>query len=236
MRMTTRLRWAGATALATSSLVVACNLGDDFSLVTPGFPGSAGGFLDAGVPTEQPSICDVGEGDGCSFAGIETCEMKEHANPACNPTLHCERSTWQRKPPTKSSCASACPESYVVDPDTSSSRCALPNAQTLICEYPEGTCGCAPVRPVEHDAGDAGDAGEEPADAGESDAGDVDAGSTVYAWRCVRPEAGCPRMRPRIGTECVRPMTCDYGDCLFEDGVTMRCYSGSWVSETRCYR
>jgi len=137
---------------------------------------------------------------------------------------------WQAVPAERDACADTCPSAYVTElPD----GCAIPNAGTLLCEYPEGTCGCAPIRPIEPDM-DGGDGGQD-LDAGDVDAGDVDAGPTVYEWRCITPEAGCPRTRPAIGTECVRPMRCDYGDCLFEDGVTMRCYSGHWQAERRCF-
>ena len=60
-----------------------------------------------------------------------------------------------------------------------------------------------------------------------------DAGK-LYEWRCIHADqdAGCPRKRPRIGAECVRPLSCDYGTCVFEDGVVMDCYSGYWAKAT----
>jgi len=233
MRMTTIRGLAGA-ALATSSLVIACDLGNDFSFVRPGFPGARGAAVDAGSVREPPDPCDVAEGERCSFSKTDVCETKEHANPACNESLHCDNDRWRRRPAERSTCAIDCPSQYVDDlPDA----CAAPNAGTLMCEYPEGTCGCAPIHPLDADAGDGGDE----SDAGEHgegtpDGGDVDAGPTLYEWTCVPAARGCPRTRPRAGSACVRPMTCDYGACLFEDGVAMDCDGGTWQPQPRCER
>jgi len=235
-------RWTALGTIATSSIVVACNLGDGAYFSGGGFAGSSGAVFDAGSSAFARSTCDeITEGVACATSEIDTCETKVHANLACNRALRCTSSRrWSSTAPERDACASDCPSAFVADPPDA---CAIPNAGTLICEYPEGTCGCAPVRPVEHDAGDAGDAGAGTGtggpgaeDAGEFDGGDVDAGPTTYEWRCVTPEAGCPRTRPPVGTACVRPMACDYGDCLFDDGVTMHCYSRHWVSEKRCSR
>lgn len=227
-------RWTVLTAIAISSLVVACDLGDDLLFPpTPGF-GGTGAFFDAGSRSNPKSACDdITEGARCFASQATACEAKEHANLACNSVMRCSASAWRRTPPERDECAAECPSAYVAErPDA----CAFPNAGTLVCEYPEGTCGCAPVRPVKPDAGDGADGGDDSTDAGETDAGEADAGPVVYEWRCVTPEAGCPRTRPAVGTECVRPMSCDYGDCVFEDGVRMRCYSGDWATEKRCDR
>ncbi len=223
---------AAVMALGTSTLVIACDLGVDYPFGPPGFGGAPAPVFDAGAPREHPDTCDVDEGDSCFGPTADACETKKHANPTCNGSLDCTGSVWKRRPAARSTCASECPAAYGEDQPEA---CAIPNAGTLICEYFEGTCGCAPVLPVDADAGDAGDAGEDAEDAGESDGGETDAGSLRrYEWRCIKAEAGCPRMRPVIGSDCVRPMTCDYGDCLFEDGIRMRCYSGTWSSEKRC--
>ncbi len=224
-------RWTAASTIATSLFVAACNLGESYYYGSAGGFGGVGGVaVDGGAAPEPRSACELAEeGRQCfSTPVVEECEVKQHANPACNEGLSCKSSyTWASVAPARDDCSSDCPSTFVADrPDA----CAGPNAGSLICEYPEGTCGCAPIRPVSEDS-DAGDAGE-PAD----DAGDIDAGPTAYEWRCVTPEAGCPRKRPAIGAGCVRPMDCDYGDCLFEDGVTMHCYSSTWVSEKRCDR
>ncbi|MDF2691952.1 MAG: hypothetical protein K0S65_335 [Labilithrix sp.] len=241
MRRLIPRRVAGSWLLrlaASSALLLACNLGDDYYPSPGGFGGipGRGPVFDAGS-ADTPRTCDgAREGSACfnsstraSFTG--SCEDKKLANPACNATLRCLGNEWTRGVPQRSACATGCPAAYVAEmPDGS---CAIPRANTLICEYPEGTCGCAPVRAVDWDAGDGG-SGEPDEDAGESDAGD--AGPTAYEWRCVTPAAGCPRKRPRIGDDCVLPMSCDYGDCLFDDGVTMHCYDQHWRADRRCDR
>ncbi|MBX3207476.1 MAG: hypothetical protein KF764_20680 [Labilithrix sp.] len=224
------MRRAGLTAAAASALVAACNLGDDSSF--GGFGGGPRSFMDAGTAATPPGPCDNARtGASCSDSQL-VCEQQDGPNPACNPHVRCNVYAWQLEPPEKLLCASDCPSAYVEDlPD----GCAAANAGTLMCAYPEGTCGCAPVLPDALDGG--ADGGQDGDDADESDAGDVDAAPRVYTWKCVTPEVGCPRTRPSAGAPCVRPLVCDYGDCLFEDGVTMHCYSGRWtVQRQACDR
>lgn len=42
-------------------------------------------------------------------------------------------------------------------------------------------------------------------------------------WTCTPRDAGCPAMRPRIGSTCGSARVCDYGACIFESGLTMEC-------------
>lgn len=222
-------RRAAAVTLTTSALAGACNLNDEY-YPSPGFGGGGGSFLDAGSRSEPSHACDdPQEGTSCSAIGSRyaTCETKLHANQACNARLHCDHA-WSAEPARKQDCPTDCPSTYVADlPD----GCSAPNADALICEYPEGTCGCAPVRPDRPSSPDGGaDGGEDVEDAGEVDGGG-DAGSTVYEWKCVTAEPGCPRTRPRAGAPCTRRIDCDYGSCVFEDGVVMTC-TGEWSIRT----
>jgi hypothetical protein len=50
-------------------------------------------------------------------------------------------------------------------------------------------------------------------------------------WKCVSAEEECPKARPHVGAPCVRPMTCDYGSCLFE-GNAMECELGFWETSS----
>lgn len=221
-----------AAGVAPAVFVVACDSYDSYPYY------GTGGFAPTSIPTPtyvpppQPGPCEgATENQSCTLN--VTCEDKKLANPACNGQLRCDNLyTWSRTEADTLECATECPAAYVEQlPD----GCTIPLAGTLICEYPEGTCGCAPVRP-DGGAEDAGDAGK--SDAGKSDGGDAgEEDTTVYEWRCVKPEAGCPRIRPREGDECVKPMTCDYGDCVFNDGVSMHCYSRRWVTQrTSCHQ
>jgi hypothetical protein len=222
--------------VVASLALVACNLGDDYYPFPP--PSFGGGTssrpVDAGSRSaDSVGTCDKAEeGSMCSVtsgSSITFCEVKKLANRACNAVLRCNGGyEWASEIPEKTDCATKCPEAYVAD---RADACAFPGAGSLICEYPEGTCGCAPVRPV----GDGGDGGDGDASEGSEDAGESDAG-TLYEWRCVKPAVGCPRTRPSIGSDCVVPMRCDYGDCLFEDGLKVYCSDGQWAPASSCTR
>ncbi|MBX3262584.1 MAG: hypothetical protein KF782_23085 [Labilithrix sp.] len=231
MRVNALVRRAGLTAATACTLLAACNLGSDGTFVSGGgFGGGSRPFTDGGTTSAPRGPCDTAEpGASCYESQQLACEQGDSANMACNAHVRCDSYLWELEPPEKARCATECPPAYVEElPD----GCAVENAGTLLCAYPEGTCGCAPVFSDAADAGaDGGEDGQGDEDAGESDAGGVDAGPVAYTWKCVTPEAGCPRTRPLAGAACVRPLSCDYGDCLFEDGVRMRCYSGHWTVE-----
>ncbi len=221
-------RRAAAVVLTISALVGACNLSNDY-YPSPGFGGAPGSFFDAGSRSEPSHACDDPE-EGASCYGVDPrsnlCETKVHANEACNARLRCDDYAWSAEPAVKRDCPTDCPSTYVTDlPD----GCSAPNAGALLCEYPEGTCGCAPVRPGHADGG--ADGGEDVEDAGGLDGGG-DGGPTVYEWKCVTAEPGCPKTRPRAGAPCARRIECDYGSCVFEDGVAMAC-TGVWSVESR---
>lgn len=235
MRVNALLGRAGSAAVAACALLAACNFGSDISFGSGG--GFSGGSSSGTVPGEPtpPGPCESAQvGSGCGRSSL-VCEQPGSANAACNAHVSCDGEVWQVEPPVEPACATECPKAYV---DELPDGCAVENADTLLCAYPEGTCGCVPVfadapdaGPA--DAGDADDAGEGYEDAGHSDAGDSGPAPRAYTWKCVTPEAGCPRTRPLTGAQCVRPLSCDYGACLFEDGVRMRCYSGRWSVEER---
>lgn len=222
--------------------IIGCK--DDYYDYPYGVGGGFGGGTSSGAvyrPDASSELCDnVSEGTDCyrSFDDAR-CEKGEHPNGNCNPHLGCnDDSVWEWLPPPRAVCAptSACPAAYTESaPDD---LCQRPDAISLLCEYDEGTCGCAPVRrpATDDDAGEDADADADAgadADASDADAGATDAGSRAYEWRCVHPDrdAGCPRRRPREGFACVRPMTCDYGDCVFEDGYRMDCSNRIWVRD-----
>lgn len=240
-------RLAVGTALMIGP-ILACNTDDEPFYY--GSPTSFGGGTSSGVsssggfPAEtEAEVCTTVEADTDCYPNPSPapCEHGESANANCNGSFSCEQGTWVAEPPQRAVCAptSACPAAFtsVVPPDL----CKRPDAISLICEYDEGTCGCAPVGglgrgvPAKKDAGagDGGDGGSDAGSADAADAGSTDAGSRTYEWTCVQPDrdAGCPRRRPREGLGCVRPLNCDYGYCEFEDGYRMDCYRGQWVRD-----
>jgi hypothetical protein len=135
--------------------------------------------------------------------------------------VRCDRGVW-KDASAAAACETTCPEAYAPEaPDA----CARTNAATLRCEYEEEgyTCGCA-VPGAGPDA--ATDAAVDTGDGGDGSA--LADGAVAYVWKCVQAEAGCPRTRPHYGAPCVRPMTCDYGDCLFGSSLRMTCSGGFW--------
>lgn len=236
-----RKRWSIGVVLASASgaVAAACASGADVGAPVRRERGASASLPDAAVALE-PYACEVEAGSSCLTATERVCERGAHAAPFCNEVMRCVGPSWERT--SGASCASTCPEAY----DTRApGACDVANAGTLLCAYPEGTCGCAPVHeedepePEDEDAGaggrpadeDAGaDGGGARGDGGPRD-GDHAPGATRYAWTCVKPAVGCPRTRPRLGDRCVTPMTCDYGVCVFEHGALVRCASGRWDVE-----
>lgn len=240
-------RWRAIFGVTIVSLGVlaACNLDgkyDSGGFSSSGFTSSStsGGF-DAGVPSARSSVCDNAVlGGGCqtftssgNVTRSDECELGEDPNPVCNTRLECQGKRWVAIDPP-AACVHDCPSSLVLERD---GGCEGADAKTLRCEYPDQayTCGCAPFYT---DAG-APDAGNV-ADGGKPDAGNkpgrIPAG---YRWSCVKPAAGCPRQRPRLGAACVKPLSCDYGRCVFEDGeedgLELRCYGQAWERQTGTY-
>lgn len=248
-------RLAVGALLAAGPIVIGCHE-DDFGFASSGgFGGSSGstrGFVDAASPAEP---CDKAKTNvTCSLSSAKKCEIGTSANPRCNTRFTCNFQWDEDEDDHRLACpgADACPAEYT---HSAADRCAQPDAISLICEYEQGTCGCAPVGGVttcpnqgdddDDDDDDAGvDAGVDDADAGDADAPDADmpdadadapdaaatdAGPRTYEWKCVTPAPGCPHTRPREGLRCVRPITCDYGYGVFEDGVVMSCNNGFWV-------
>ncbi len=252
-RLTLTFGRAAGALLVASLAIAACNDYDDYGYGVSGRAPPT--FPSAPRPAQvvaQPSRCASAKIDApCRSVDIsygETCEEKLFANVKCNSLLRCDSTGYWAEDESALPCAVDCPSAYVESVD--SSRCGPPgdNVVSLLCEYPEGTCGCAPVYADGDDAGaEAGakDAGDAAAKDSGSEAGAKDGGADggdepgpepiAYTWRCVKPEAGCPRTRPRIGDSCVVPMACDYGSCVFPEGVTMRCSGKEWtVEEVEC--
>ena len=217
--------------LACAALAVAACDSDSY------YPGYGGGFFggggtgfDSGVGSREivPSPCDTARiGESCHSTSI-VCERGIRANVRCNPVVACDyddTSAYVWREDAGVSCPDQCPDTVTREgPD---GGCSGATASTFMCAYPEGTCGCAQVRPGEGDAGADAEAGIA------IDAGVDDDGGRTYVWTCVTPDAGCPRERPRLGTRCVVSMTCDYGVGVFDDGITVECSGGPegiWIS------
>jgi hypothetical protein len=193
-----------AACSSASAVGVSGGTGPSGAVMAPTGPNAA----------EPPSFCPPSppnERDPCVFS-TSACEYGNSAIPGCNVRFNCEQEQWQ---PVQSwqlecgerCCGAPCPESF--DGLEPGGACATPGT---LCTYYEGTCGCLD--------GDAGDA----------DAGGADAGAPT--WTCVRPERGCPAKRPAIGSECVRPMDCDYGSCAFGTNLAVTCSGSVWIEST----
>jgi hypothetical protein len=221
------------------AFVAACNLSDDDS----GFGFPFGGGSTGAIPTatatapEKQSPCGYAlEGYMCNYGGPSICESGKNGNANCNDFLKCSGSQWELEPSAKTAreagaCVQTCPTDESNPPAT---VCDPPISSTLICEYQLTTCGCGhPSDAGRIDGGKKDASAEGGVDAGASDAGKGDGGK--YVWTCVEPGPGCPRVRPRVGSPCVKPITCDYGACTFDDGLSVRCSGGYWLRDNSTY-
>ncbi len=204
----------GIGLVAYGALLVAACDSDKFypSTGSRGFapapvPFDAGNSKPAEVP---PSPCEAAQaGSVCTYSGPQSCERGDAANVGCNEVLTCTSAEWRRG--VGRTCATTCPSTFGDAPD---GACEEPaTAPSVLCEYPEGLCGCVHSSRI----GDASTDG----DAGDDDGGDAG----PYVWTCVpaKHQDGCPRARPRLGDRCVRKVTCDYGSCVFDDGILVEC-------------
>ncbi len=210
-----------AGIVAYGALLAAACDSDKFypSTGARGFPGSSSTPADAGSTTPReiaPSPCEEAMPTyACEYQGPQACELGDAANVRCNDVLSCVGYRW-RPADAGPPCTTACPAAFTFDePD---GACSAETASTLLCEYPEGMCGCARASRLVDASTDADAAGDDP------DAGDAgDAGP--YVWTCIqaKEQEGCPRTRPRLGARCVRRVTCDYGSCVFDDGIVVEC-------------
>ncbi len=153
------------------------------------------------------AACAGNDGGGCGREGI-VCEIGKSASPECNGRARCVGGVWIDDPPAEAACAhSACG----LDPEgLRGSIC--PAGVGIVCAFARTTCGCARV----------------------SDAGSSAPGNGVY--QCVTTPAPCPYTRPPLGSACVTDITCDYGACMFEDGLRERCVGGAWqLVPTSCH-
>ncbi|MBX3200208.1 MAG: hypothetical protein KF850_39605 [Labilithrix sp.] len=206
-----RKRWSIGVVLVTAAagaVGAACASSADVGAPVRRERGATASLPDASVELEV-DVCELEPGSSCLTATERVCERGAHAAPYCNEVMRCVGSSWERT--RAAACAATCPAAH--DP-RAPGACDVANAGTLLCAYPEGTCGCAPAHVEDEDEAD--DGGVSP---------------TRYVWTCVKPAPGCPRTRPRLGARCVTPMECDYGVCVFEHGALVRCASGRWDVE-----
>lgn len=172
--------------------------------VPPGRASQPASF-DAPCPGYTPPIAGASCSDIIGTPSWDrTCEYGHDLDRDCNDVFECN-GRWRRN--TQSSCNGRCPDT--IDKIVPGSRCD----DSMGCSYLEGTCACV-------------------LDAFEDDGGTDDGGQVpnVSHWHCApSPKDGCPAQRPPLGSDCVRPMTCDYGSCTISRDVTYACEGRIWV-------
>ncbi len=91
---------------------------------------------------------------------------------------------------------------------TTGGACA---ANATSCAFAEGTCTCEVYCGPQYPTGHSCDAG------------------TPTTWQCTGASAGCPPIRPHLGSACSQQaQQCPYGDC---NGPILACESGAWVEQ-----
>jgi hypothetical protein len=179
-------------------------------------------FFPSGNTPRCPGFTAPPNGTSCTSivqpTMFNSCEYGHDLAAECNVVVTCDNFVWTQRPAP--ACYGRCPSARAdIVPGTACTGVGRG------CSYVEGTCGCV----ADPDAG-AEDAGAN--DAGANDAGANDAGAATRSgtWRCVAPPAGrsCPRQRPAIGSDCVRPVVCDYGSEALGIELTFACEAESW--------
>jgi len=132
----------------------------------------------------------------------------ESIDSRCNTIVKCIDNAWTTQ--REGQCPlDACPKTRA--DLVEGGPCTLPagiNVE-LLCDYPEGACGCTEGTGtgVKH----------------------------ALTWVCIPPQTACGDHRPRVGQSCVDASPCEYGACVFANGVRMFCESSVWtVGESTC--
>ncbi len=163
----------------------------------------------AGGPSPCPSA-PADDGSACGPQGLE-CEWGASNVEECDTVGHCNGGRWQVTSPAagSSNCGAsvdpACPASFGAVPAAGS--CA---SDGLVCDYPQGRCACATPSIVTS----------------------LDGSVSPDEWFCQDPGAGCPPLRPRVGSACQdsEAQYCDYGaECTIPGGAVEACTGGIWV-------
>ncbi len=191
-----------------------------------------------------PACETAGVGRACT--GPELCEIGDADDLSCNRHLRCNGFAWELADSARTgNGARACTVCAGIEAGTCGALCGSEDEGVI--------CGCTTAadagREVARDGGADADSGDAETDASidaEADAGDADAAhdaetdtapdaevaaAPIDPWRCVGIRRGCPRRRPRVGEPCVKPMSCDYGACVLDRGVSMACSGGFWTEE-----
>jgi len=202
-----------ASLLGAWVLVAGCGLGhsqslDDGGAGDDGGGGGGGGGHDAGLVSACGASVPT-SGTPCNVPDL-VCEFGSDPNAQCNTLAGCVEGKWEvqrsggENCPTPAPGSKSCPATY----DDVEEGTACPK-QDLECGYgSQGYCVC--TTPI---------SGPPLLDA-----------SNSQMWYCDRPGAGCPTLRPRMGSACSKDgQYCDYGGCTMPGGSALRCESGRWV-------
>lgn len=172
--------------------------------------GACGGAVDGGAGSDggaggeggiaSPACPATAPSDGTACPVPNAqCEYGSDFVASCNALWLCTSGVWRAAKQT--------PCANVVSPQCPASYAAVPRqgkcpTDQLSCTYPQGRCTCTHnVGPYSQDP----------------------------LWVCSDAAAGCPSVRPRLGTACTQPgQTCDYGSCSVEGGSAVRCDAGIW--------
>jgi hypothetical protein len=188
-----------AALLVLAAAQFACSTSTGIAGPSPG-PGQG---LVAACPAQAPA-----QGSACAQRALD-CEYGTDWNPACNTVAQCWRGgpldgTWQLQSPSK---AAYCPT-----PTTLAAGCPAAsmdgqtcNASGALCQYGTALCGCFDFTSSAQDA------------------------SVSSHWVCTHPPAaGCPAMRPRVGSACAQEgLFCTYAVCNV--GGAVYCTAGAWT-------
>jgi len=167
--------------------------------------GSSDGASDGGTSSRCPAASRPTV--ACTQEGLQ-CEYGNDLNAACNLVFECQSGQFRaitvstQQPKT---CPTPTPANENKCPAT---RNLVPTGtacsdDSLECAYAKDICACT----------------------GNGLGGPVG----TPKWVCPTPAAGCPAVRPHLGSDCATEgQQCNYGECAYAGGVNLSCTNGAW--------
>ena len=183
-------------------------LGACILFIAAGCGGKASSLPDAALTDAALTPpCPATPAGACGLEGAE-CEYGSDPLAACNQLFTCSGGLLHPESGAPAGCptpdAGVSSECPAYPPTPPASDAGASCQVHLVCDYPEGRCEC-----------------------------EFDFSSQQIQFSCAVPSAGCPAVRPRLGTSCAEESkSCSYSVCgVLPDFGAVKCSMGIWVMD-----